>query len=468
MKQSKHIWIVNPFDEIPNETDIPLRFWTLCKVLSNKGYKVTWWSSDYSHRNKIKRLPCQDTDGFSVRLVKTPPYKNNISFSRLRNHRAFSQNFYKDALKKIKENPIELPVRIVISIPPLGLAENAFKIRDYVNNLVLNNNSTSKNSKKKYCKIIVDIMDAWPEAFYRIFPKKIKKYIAPIILYPFHKSAETAFKKTDMISAVGKSYIDIAKKYLETRKILSLRDLNYKNNFKDQILDKPMHLCYHGVDLNRFDKNKILKRLKKYNEKTKKDKFSFRLNIVYIGVMNTGYDLETIINVLKNWKKKNQFPLTVHFAGKGNQLNNLILKCKKLELLEDETNRDHKNKIIFYGHLNNLKLNNLLLSADIALVTNRTDTLVACPYKAGEYSGAGLPMISCLDGEFNHLINDWNAGFSYNAGDTQSLCNAIDRYSRDLKLLKNHSLNARKMAEKLFDRKKTYDIFSEFILKNLK
>ena len=45
MNSSKHIWIINPFDPLPNESDIPLRFWSLSKVLAKQGYKVTWWSS---------------------------------------------------------------------------------------------------------------------------------------------------------------------------------------------------------------------------------------------------------------------------------------------------------------------------------------------------------------------------------------------------------------------------------------
>ena len=79
MNSSKHIWIINPFDPLPNESDIPLRFWSLSKVLAKQGYKVTWWSSDFSHNHKINRLPCPDTDGFSIRLVKTPLIKKILA-----------------------------------------------------------------------------------------------------------------------------------------------------------------------------------------------------------------------------------------------------------------------------------------------------------------------------------------------------------------------------------------------------
>ena len=78
-----NIWIINPFDQLPNETDVPLRYWTLCRMLAEQGNEVIWWSSDFSHLSKKKRQPCPPTDGFSVRLIETPPYHKNIGFARL-------------------------------------------------------------------------------------------------------------------------------------------------------------------------------------------------------------------------------------------------------------------------------------------------------------------------------------------------------------------------------------------------
>ena len=97
---------------------------------------------------------------------------------------------------------------------------------------------------------------------------------------------------------------------------------------------------------------------------------------------------------------------------------------------------------------------------------NRPESLVACPYKAGEYAAAGLPMLSCLGGELNDLLKQWNAGSEYNEGNAASLQAAFKNYSTDMDLLKQKSLNARKMAEALFDRKRTYPELAEFIIEN--
>ena len=260
------------------------------------------------------------------------------------------------------------------------------------------------------------------------------------------------------------AYLEIAKNYLNTNKFLITSSITTKFNLYNDYPYKPLHLCYHGVDLNRFNKKTILNRLSKFNQitKSKKQKIN-NLKIVYIGSMNSGYDLKTIISVAEKWKYEGEIPLQIHFAGKGEMLNYLKKMAKGMSLLYPDTAYNAKSKIIFHGHLKNDEIKKLLLSSDIALVTNRSETLVACPYKASEYSGAGLSMISCLGGDFNKLIDFWDAGLSYLPDNTQSLFDAIQRYSKDFELLKKHNINARKMAEHIFDRNKTYKLFANFI-----
>ena len=332
---------------------------------------------DFSHNHKINRLPCPDTDGFSIRLVKTPLIKN-ISLSRIRSHYGFSKNFYKEVINQLKTNALDKPFRIIVSLPPLGVAEMAFKLRDYINE---SNNKISKNSELN-CKVIVDIMDAWPEVFYRIFPRNLKNYIAPLLLFFFHRSSMIAYKHADKISAVGNSYLEIAKNYLNTNKFLITSSITTKSNSNSDNSYKPLHLCYHGVDLKRFNKKTIVNRLTKYNQftKSKKQKIN-NLQIVYIGAMNSGYDLKTVINVAEKWKYEGEIPLQIHFAGKGDMLNYLQKMAKDLGLLYPGTAYKANSKIVFHGHLKNDKINKLLLSSDIALVPKCSETLVACPYK---------------------------------------------------------------------------------------
>lgn len=507
------IWIINPFDQLPNESDVPLRYWALCRTFAAQGYEVIWWSSDFSHLTKAKRQPCPDTDGFSVRLVETPPYSKNISFARLKNHKAFAEGFYRDAMAGLKSGELKAPHRIVVSLPPLGVAEAAFKIRDFVNRSVQLQQANHANVKAErslkrrataishqplaishhdHCEVIVDIMDAWPETFYQALPKPLRRVLGPILLAPMHRSAKRAYQGADKISAVGQSYLELAQKYLgQEWKVKSEkyegRDLSsqasapagiQEQGTRNKELPTPTHLCYHGTDLSRFRRDKsegetvrsesekqlplssqplTPKPLPSTLHSSHSTHHSERkpLKAVYLGAMGSGYDLMTLIEVAARWKAEGVFPCQIHFAGTGSQANQLMTHSKLLITEE---------RIVFHGFLQKNAVNALLLSADLALVPNRPDSLVACPYKAGEYAAAGLPMLSCLGGELGELLNQWDAGCEYNEGDADSLHAAFEDYSEDLELLKQQSLNARKMAEAIFDRTQTYSALCDFIL----
>jgi glycosyltransferase involved in cell wall biosynthesis len=210
------------------------------------------------------------------------------------------------------------------------------------------------------------------------------------------------------------------------------------------------------------------------------------LKAVYLGSMGFGYDLGTIIEVAARWKAADIFPFQIHFAGDGPQREALEARATQLGLtshLPTFTPSHSSNagepshlqtfppshpascaRVVFHGHLSKTPITVLLESSDLALVPNRPGSLVACPYKAGEYAAAGLPMVSCLGGELGDLLKQWGAGSEYNEGDVDSFDTAFKNYSTDLNLLKQQSLNARKMAEALFDRGTSYKKLTEFIL----
>ena len=471
--QKAVIWVVNPFDQLPNETDVPLRYWTLCKILAEQGHEVIWWSSDFSHLTKSKRPPCPSTDGFTVRLIETTPYKENISFTRLRNHRQFARGFYNEAMQALQSGELLAPKRIVVSLPPLGVAEEAFNIRDFINQKTESRrqklgthtpNSPVYSHSTTTCQVIVDIMDAWPETFYQIIPKFLRKTLGSLIMAPMHRSAKRAYLGADKISAVGQSYLDLANRYLATTRHKKTQSTH------SSLPDKPMHLCYHGTDMERFQQATTNSQL----HSTLPDK---PLSAVYLGSMGSGYDLMTIIEVAARWKDETQFPFQIHFAGIGADYDRLRSMAEQLDLLgtqEQDESAAPANarqaqdfeipRLVFHGLLKKDAVNELLGSSHVALVANRPDSLVACPYKAGEYAAAGLPMISCLSGELNQLISEWNAGTEYTEGDLDSLQAAFEIYLEVPDLLQQQQQGAIKLAKALFDRRVSYRSLAAFIL----
>ena len=498
--QPRQIWIVNPFDQLPNETDVPLRYWALCRTLAKQGHRVTWWSSDFSHLKKQQREKCPDTDGFHVRLIPTPPYTRNIGLARLKNHRIFAKRFYEMVVSELRFGKLLPPYRIVISLPPLGIAGQAFKIRDFVNQRADQAQSKHQRSATNHhCQVVVDIMDAWPETFYQVIPKPLRKVLGPILLAPMHRSAQWAYQGANKISAVGQSYLNLAKQYLDKgpevgfelggkigctadrtgQAIESSSSLQSSTtNHQSAKTSKPMFLCYHGTDLERFvqrTEGKPLHSATSYSALKLRNK---PLRAVYLGSMGQGYDLITIIKVAAHWKDQGQFPFQIHFAGTGTQFKKLQAESRRLDLLSVQSKSTRQgtqrtgpslelhsiSRIIFHGQLNKDAVNELLLSSDVALVPNKPDSLVACPYKAGEYAAAGLPIISCLEGELNQLLSKWDAGSTYQEGNVDSLRSAFEKYSSNPNLLQKQTRNAHILAGKLFDRETTYTKLAEFIL----
>jgi glycosyltransferase involved in cell wall biosynthesis len=517
-----HIWIVNPFDQLPNETDVPLRYWTLCRMLAEKGHSVIWWSSDFSHLRKTKRLPCPPKDGFEVKLIPTPPYTKNISWARLKNHRAFADGFYREALAGLKRGQLKAPDRIVVSLPPLGVAEQAFRIRDQVNrnearpcgdgarDAGYGIQDVGYGMRELPCEVVVDIMDAWPETFYRALPKFCRNWLGPILLGPLRRSAARAYAGANKISAVGQTYLDLAEKSLTEGSAISTSSrlpAGASRTASEPVASqKPTHLCYHGTDLERFakkpDKGSAISTRSRppagasqpthhsplitHNYRDKP------LKAVYLGAMGSGYDLKTILQVAARWQAEGRFPVQIHFAGDGPQREALETKCihsglssegtispPPTPLLDEEgcpkggvvpkqpSLLASSARVVFHGYLQSAAISELLLSADLALVPNRPESLVACPYKAGEYAAAGLPMLSCLGGELCTLLKEWDAGSEYKEGDMDSLHAAFEKYLNYKSLLQKQSLNTRKLAEALFDRDKTYSALMKWITTGL-
>jgi glycosyltransferase involved in cell wall biosynthesis len=280
---------------------------------------------------------------------------------------------------------------------------------------------------------------------------------------------------------VGQSYLDLAATYLGYPPSATNPLAAGEAQSSQATPAKPMLLCYHGTDLERFQRFKT-----KHQEEgraaasrsavtTQSSSPNKPLKAVYLGAMGQGYDLMTILKVAARWNAEGQFPVQIHFAGTGTQLSKLKAEAGEHGLIQATNHQssaiNHQSsaindspRIVFHGLLNKDAVNELLLSSAIALVPNKPDSLVACPYKAGEYAAAGLPMLSCLTGELNQLLSEWNAGSKYTEGDTDSLHAAFEKYLTNRELLNLHSRNARQMAEALFDRNQTYAALTEFML----
>lgn len=257
------VWIVNPFDNLPLEGNRPQRYWLMSRAFARAGHEVTFWTSDFSHSRKAKRVfppaivaelaaesETSDTwhvEGFRLVAVATPSYRRNICLARLLSHRVLARRWtHRVAAEAV-------PDVVIASSPPLGLCASA---RNYC---------AARN-----VPLVVDIMDAWPETFERVVPK--------FLLAPLARIARANYCGASAISVVADRYRELAESAGAT---------------------VPTRRFYHGIERGPAPDRKPRAE-------------GGRFTLVYAGNMGASYDLETLIAAVK---RENDVELEL--AGSG-------------------------------------------------------------------------------------------------------------------------------------------------------
>ena len=349
------VWIENPFDNLPAEGFRPQRYWLMAEAFAKAGHDVTLWTSDFSHAKKAPRTLSKVEAPFRLKLVKTPPYSGNVSFRRIASHRAYAANWLADARAEARESG--KPDVIVVSMPPLSTADAALAMK-----------------REFGAKIVVDVMDAWPETFERIFPAPFK-FLSALALLPLRRAAKRAYRGADLVTGVCDAYEKIA---------LSYGARSYAR-------------FYHGVSRPAEREARTAGRMS-------------RLSFVYAGNFGRGYDLATAIRAVKATEDA-----TLDIAGAGERE------------AEWRALAAHSPRIRFHGYLSGDELDKLLDSASIGVIPLSDDTFVGLPYKLGDYAAHNLRMVTSLRGECAAILERHNAGAVYDAKDPASFIAAAKK-----------------------------------------
>ena len=345
------VWIQNPFDNLPSEGYRKQRYWLMCEAFARAGHQVVFWTSDFSHARKRSRGlgGLEGLGGLDVRLIPTLPYSKNVSFARVRSHRAYAEEWVR-IVRNLPNFPNipNLPNLIISSTPTLSAAAAALAI-----------------GRALGSKVVVDVMDAWPETFERLAPKGLRWLIKPFLL-GMYRTARQIYREADLVTGVCERY----------------RNLTGRSDYC---------LAYHGIDLG-LPSPVFCPRPPDPTQK---------IRLVYAGNLGKTYDLAPVVKAVE---ENGEFELDV--AGFGE------FKCDC-------------SRVRFHGLLPEQSLQTLLGQCDVGIVPMRPDSWVGVPYKFCDYSQAGLAIVSSLGGESSALLEKYRCGVTYNAGDVASLVAAI-------------------------------------------
>ena len=182
------VWIQNPFDNLPSEGYRKQRYWLMAEAFVRAGHDVVYWTSDFSHARKGKREEGRGNreEGIEVRFVPTLPYSKNVSYARIRSHRAYAKEWLRLA------RDARRPDLIVTSVPTLSAALAALGLGQTFDT-----------------KVVVDVQDAWPETFERLAPKGFR-WLAHLLLTPWRMDAQSMiYRKADLVTGVCDRYREL-------------------------------------------------------------------------------------------------------------------------------------------------------------------------------------------------------------------------------------------------------------------
>ena len=380
------VWIQNPLDNLPSEGYRKQRYWLMCEAFARAGHQVVFWTSSFSHARKGIRdqgLGIRDR-GVEVRFISTLPYPKNVCLARIRSHRAYAKEWLRLALdnRTIEQSEqSNIPTLIITSMPTLSAAAAALTI-----------------GRALGSKVVVDVMDAWPETFERLAPRGLRWLTKPF-LAGMYRTARRIYREADLVTGVCERY----------------RELTGREDY---------YLAYHGIELS-GDQGLGIGDQGWFAGSTRK------IRLVYAGNLGKTYDLATVVKAVE---ANVNFELDVAGFGKFN------CECPRVR---------------FHGLLSEQDLQALLGQCDVGIVPMRPDSWVGVPYKFCDYSQAGLAIVSSLGGESSALLEKYRCGVTYNAGDIASLVAAI---RKAMTLGRGAS---RTMCAAEFDAVKIYDAYVE-------
>lgn len=325
---------------------------------NNYDTKVIY--SEFSHTFK-KYIKYEDENFIPV---KTLGYKRNISFSRILSHIIFALKI-KGIIKK------EKPDLIYVTIPPNAAAYSVIKIA----------------GKNKETKVIIDIVDIWPETL--PIPIVCKRYFNFFIGWFWKYLRNYALKRADYIVCQS-------------------------NYFKQK-------LALKGNNIQVIHLAKIIK----YREKPTVDAVSGKvIKIAYLGSMNTITDFDALLKISKALGLNN---IEITLIGDGEKKDWLLSALKENNI-----------KYTYFGKIfEEEKKKELLSKCDFGFNGYKSDTEVALSYKSIDYLSYGLPLINSAKNDTWDYVEKYNIGFNYNE-------NTIDQLIKNLKTLKSKELEKMK------------------------
>ena len=382
----------------------PMRAMNLSNALIEQGHEVVLWSSNFDHFSKTHRFKkekeIQYSKNLKIKLIPSRGYNSNIGISRLIDHFGLALN-----LKRMLKTQLPPDVAF-IGYPPI---EAPWVIARWL--------------KKHNTPFLIDVKDAWPEIFVKVFPDRFQRIIK-IIFLPQMMMMKKVFQMADGISAPTQDFLDWC-----------LQRLPREQNSYDRVT--PISAPDSIIPQEELKKAEIW-----LDELNIKDSGIFR--VCYVGSITKSLNFSPIIEAAKH------LPIEFVIAGNGSSYQTTITQCK------------HLSNVKFLGWINRAQINRLYARSNlmIAPYVNSFDFQLNITNKFYDAMSHGKPFITSLSGAITKVMNEYKIGIKYDGDQisnlTEVLATIIDDRNSLIKLGNN--------AQHLYQQQYTSDkVYSELV-----
>jgi len=388
------VWIINPYGGLPGEGWRDYRSTLIANALAQAGHNTVWWVSNFEHRSKRFRTPdwtdVQVNPRFLIRMVPSTAYASHISLARIRYEKTFARRVFERALTCAP------PDVIVLAEPALFVAPSILRLVE-----------------RWHAKLIVDIIDLWPELFHIILPRRLSR-LGRWLFWPYYRRRAALFRKADAVVAVTRDYLAVAQNVARA---------------------KTSEVIYWGVDIGAVEAADMSATGYIPQSLRNRTKRPGEVWAIYAGTLGDNYDIRTILTAAEILGAE-QCPVTLLIAGEG------PLRGEVLAAIENK----RLGNLLYLGELSAQDVTHIYKLCDIALSTYRAGSTVSMPIKAYDYMNAGLPMVNSLERELGSIVREKNIGIQYTPENPVSLASALRELVENPDLRRRMGENAKRMG----------------------
>jgi len=356
---------VYPYCEIPKAGWRDDRYFLIAKFLSAAGYQVQLFISSFSHKEKAfvtteKQLRLEPN--LNIVYVETKGYTNHISLNRIKHEKAFAAAIAANNLN------LPLPDFIILREPAIFTYGG---LKTFI--------------KTSGAKLILDIIDLWPETFELKLPRVIR-WTGKLLFSPFYATRKKIYAAASAVTAVAPDYLHQVLKYNHTI---------------------PGKVVYWGCNVTQIEHELQLATPTLLARLHLPDKGAHIWGI-YAGTLGEGYDIVTLLETARQMVTVAPH-LKFLIAGTGPRLE-MVKKAA-----QENTN------IIYLGSLPTNTLYQLFSFCDFGFSTYADGSAVSMPIKCFDYFAAGLPLVNSLGKNLGKIVKTQKLGYQYKASDVASL-----------------------------------------------